>query len=61
MDFCETFDTVAHNRLLNKLKIIISREKFMTCYPPGCSSGWLPSNHIYRILCTTRDSPWPYI
>ena len=35
LDFCKTFDTVAHNCLLNKLNFMISREKFMISYPSG--------------------------
>ena len=27
LDFCKAFDTVAHNRLLNKLQFLVSREK----------------------------------
>ena len=32
LDFCKAFDTVTHNRLLNKLKFYDIQEKFMIGY-----------------------------
>ena len=48
MDFSKSFDTVPHNRLLNKLKRYAWISKFLTC-------------HEQRVVVSGEHSPWTHV